>query len=117
MESLDRERKTRRIGQQNEGGIRSGRGWRRASKSAGDMEGVDGEHISHPALSAVFGAWERAAVDFCADQEASSSGSGQVCRVCGEKCMWREGRAWTSRAISTSCSGSGAADFFSLASR
>jgi hypothetical protein len=32
------------------------------------------EQISHPVLAAVFKSWEDAAMDFCADQEASLSG-------------------------------------------
>jgi len=61
------------------GGSNAGNGCRAASAQRREVRrSKDDEHISHPVLGAIFSAWERAAVDFCAEQEASPASARQV---------------------------------------
>ena len=72
--------------------LKKGRGERKSNgKCQRNHADCKDEIIAHPALATVFKACERAAVDFCADQEASSSGK-QVRRVgvWGYLCVGRE---------------------------
>lgn len=61
------------------GSSNAGNGRKAASAQRREVRrSKDDERISHPVLGAIFSAWERAAVDFCAEQEASPASMRQV---------------------------------------
>jgi hypothetical protein len=74
----------RKVRKSKGGGVSPGPEGRRRDKDKGGQrekgakDGSDDERISHPVLAAVFAAWERASVDFCTANGASSSSQAQV---------------------------------------